>query len=113
MLNGNNSNSFTDIPSLPNNLVLQTITQAKVNEWNKKIGEKELNSALDSINNKISSINRDIQTLNSADEVHTADIKTLKAKLNELNLALGDIIDTTFENNNYLINIAQNIGKIN
>lgn len=113
MLNGNNSNSFTDIPSLPNNLVLQTITQAKVNEWNKKIGEKELNSALDSINNKISSINRDIQTLNSADEVHTADIKTLKAKLNELNLALGDIIDTTFENNNYLSNIAQNIGKIN
>ena len=41
MLNGNNSNSFTGIPSLPNNLVLQTITQAKVNEWNKKIGRIE------------------------------------------------------------------------
>lgn len=107
---GNNS---TNIPLLPNNLVLSNISQAKIASWDKKISPDQLNITVDTINGKISSINRDLETLKSTDKATTTDITNIKKKLNDLNALLGNIKDTSDANNNYLGNLAEEIAKVN
>lgn len=107
---GNNS---TNIPLLPNDLVLSNISQAKIASWDKKISPDQLNITVDTINGKISSINRDLETLKSTDKATTTDITNIKKKLNDLNALLGNIKDTSDANNNYLGNLAEEIAKVN
>ena len=61
ILNGKN-NSLSNNTSFLNGLVLESITQSRINSWDNKIVEEELNSLTQTINGKISSINRDIET---------------------------------------------------
>lgn len=109
----NKGNAISNNTSLLNNLVLQSITQARINSWDNKIDEEELNELNNLINGKISSINRDIETINISNELNITDINNLKNKLNDLMSLVGNIEDTTNGNNDYINTLIQNISKIN
>lgn len=109
----NKGNNASNISSLANNLVLETITQSRIASWDNKISSNELESTVNTINNKISSINRDLQTITISNNASTQDINNLKTKLNDLMDLLGEIKDTNTSNNTWLGNLAQDIGRIN
>ena len=109
-----NDGNYQGNPSyLINNLVLETITQARISSWDNKIGKEELNSTVNSINGKISSINRDIESLNTFENTTVEDIKNIKTKLNDLSKLVGLMRDESGSNDDYFSTLLQQIQKIN
>ena len=109
----NNGNYQANPSSLTNNLVLQTITQARISSWDNKIGEEELNSTVNSINGKISSVNRDIEALTAFENATVENIENIKTELNDLSELVGLMRDEDGSNDDYFSTLLQQIQKIN
>lgn len=112
ILNSKGNNASNVSPFL-NGLVLETITQARINSWDEKIDQDELNNLVNIINSKISTINRDIETINSSNTITNNDLSDLKSKLNDLITLVGDVENTTNSNNDYINTLLKKIAQIN
>lgn len=112
ILNSKGNNASNVSPFL-NGLVLETITQARINSWDEKIDQDKLNNLVNIINSKISTINRDIETINSSNTITNNDLSDLKSKLNDLITLVGDVEDTTNSNNDYINTLLKKIAQIN
>lgn len=109
----NRGNTSSNNTSFLNALVLESITQSRVNSWDNKIDQEKLNILTNKINEKISSINRDIEIINTSNDVNSIDINDLKNKLSDLINLVGDIENVSNSNNNYINTLIKNISQIN